>query len=89
MQGDIFCLAMVYIFGHKTVKRQVDLITNRYRIISTWMSVKLKMGRKLLKRTSFSSKKQLRRELRAFIRYFNKTMAKPFNWTSAGKPLSI
>jgi transposase len=54
--------------------------------IECWFGI---LTRKLLKRTSFSSKKQLRKELRAFIRYFNRTMAKPFNWTYAGKPLSI
>ncbi len=29
----------------------------------------------------------LKQKLEAFIHYFNRTMAKPFKWTSAGKPL--
>jgi hypothetical protein len=29
----------------------------------------------------------LRERILAFINYFNKTMAKPFKWTYAGRPL--
>ena len=54
--------------------------------IECWFGI---LTRKLLKRTSFASKKQLRKEMRAFMRYFNRTMAKPFNWTYSGKPLAV
>lgn len=53
--------------------------------VECWFSI---LTRKLLKRASFSSKKELRKELRSFIRYFNRTMAKPYKWTYKGKPLA-
>lgn len=43
--------------------------------------------RKLLRRASFKSKDELRERILAFIDYFNRTMAKPFKWTYAGRPL--
>ena len=45
--------------------------------------------RKLLRRASFSSTADLKDRIERFIDYFNKTMAKPFKWTWAGKPLTI
>lgn len=44
--------------------------------------------RKLLRRASFTSKEQLRQRILECIDYFNKTMAKPFRWTYAGRPLT-
>jgi hypothetical protein len=52
--------------------------------IEIWFSI---LVRRLLKRGSFSSVKELRERILAFINYFNKTMAKPFKWTYAGRPL--
>jgi hypothetical protein len=52
--------------------------------IEIWFSI---LVRRLLKRGSFSSVKELRERILAFIDYFNKTMAKPFKWTYAGRPL--
>lgn len=43
--------------------------------------------RKLLRRGNFATKK--RTNIERFIAYFNATMAKPFRWTYAGKPLTI
>ena len=43
--------------------------------------------RKLLRRASFLSKADLKDRIERFIAYFNQTMAKPFKWTWAGKPL--
>jgi transposase len=52
--------------------------------IEIWFSI---LVRRLLKRASFTSTKELRERILAFIDYFNKTMAKPFKWTYAGRPL--
>ena len=54
--------------------------------VEIWFSI---LWRKLLKRGSFVSTADLRQQLRDFISYFNKTMAKPFNWTFSGKPLTV
>jgi hypothetical protein len=54
--------------------------------IELWFSI---LVRRLLKRGSFSSLEDLEARIRAFIDYFNRTLAKPFKWTYAGRPLSI
>jgi transposase len=53
--------------------------------IELWFSI---LVRKLLKRASFSSVDDLRQRILKFIDYFNRTMAKPFKWTYAGRPLT-
>ncbi len=53
--------------------------------IEIWFSI---LVRKLLRRSSFASKSELRTKIEQFIAYFNRTMAKPFRWTYAGKPLT-
>ncbi len=53
--------------------------------IEIWFSI---LARKLLRRSSFASKSELRTKIEQFIAYFNRTMAKPFRWTYAGKPLT-
>jgi transposase len=53
--------------------------------IEIWFSI---LVRKLLRRSSFTSKAQLKARILAFIEYFNRTMAKPFKWTYKGKPLT-
>jgi len=52
--------------------------------IEIWFSI---LVRRLLKRGSFVSVAELRERILAFIEYFNLTMAKPFKWTYAGRPL--
>jgi transposase len=52
--------------------------------IEIWFSV---LVRRVLKRGNFSSVNELAERILAFIDYFNKTMAKPFKWTYAGRPL--
>lgn len=52
--------------------------------IEIWFSI---LVRKLLKRSSFASVEDLEAKIRAFITYFNETMAKPFKWTYGQKPL--
>jgi transposase len=51
-----------------------------------WFSI---LVRKLLRRGNFTSKQHLKQRIEAFIDYFNATMAKPFRWTSNGKPLTV
>ncbi len=53
--------------------------------IEIWLSI---LVRKLLKRGSFRSVADLRRQVLAFIAYYNATMAKPFAWTYQGKALT-
>ncbi len=53
--------------------------------IEIWFSI---LVRKLLRRGDFASKRDLRTKIEKFIAYFNATMAKPFRWTMADKPLT-
>jgi hypothetical protein len=53
--------------------------------VEIWFSI---LMRKLLRRGNFATKKDLRTKIEQFIAYFNVTMAKPFRWTYAGKPLA-
>lgn len=53
--------------------------------IEIWFSI---LVRKLLRRASFTSQADLKTKILNFIEYFNRTMAKPFKWTYAGKPLT-
>ena len=54
--------------------------------IELWFSI---LVRKLLKRASFTSVKDLKARVLAFVEYFNATMAKPFRWTYGQKPLYV
>ena len=53
--------------------------------IEIWFSI---LVRKLIRRGNFASKDVLKTKIEQFIAYFNATMAKPFRWTYAGKPLA-
>jgi transposase len=53
--------------------------------IEMWFSI---LVRKLLKRGSLSSVDDLRQRILKFIDYYNLTMARPFNWTYTGRPLT-
>lgn len=53
--------------------------------VECWFSI---LARKLLKRGIFASVEDLRQKILAFIGYYNETMAKPFKWTSNGRPLA-
>ncbi len=53
--------------------------------IEIWFSI---LVRKLLRRGNFATRKELRTKIEQFIAYFNATMAKPFRWTMATKPLT-
>jgi hypothetical protein len=43
--------------------------------------------RKVIRRGNFTSVANLEAKLRAFLNYFNLTLAHPFDWTYTGKPL--
>jgi transposase len=53
--------------------------------VEIWLGI---LARKLLRRGSFTSIHDLRDRVLAFIDYYNRTMAKPFHWTSQGKALT-
>jgi len=53
--------------------------------IEIWLSI---LTRKLLRRGNFTSVEDLKAQVRAFIAYYNHTMAKPFRWTYQGKALT-
>ena len=53
--------------------------------IEIWLSI---LTRKLLQRGSFTSVEDLAARVLAFIAYYNRTMAKPFQWTYQGKALA-
>ncbi len=69
-------IRFVYTPKHSSWLNQVEI----------WFSILV--GR-LLKRASFTSTEQLHQALVDFIEYFNATMAKPFKWTYAGRPLTV
>ena len=54
--------------------------------VEIWFSI---LARKLLKRGNFTSVENLVAKVLAFIDYYNRTMAKPFQWTYKGKALAV
>src|SRR4028119_1506038 len=54
--------------------------------IEMWFGI---LMRKLLKRANFLSQADLKVRILEFIDYFNRTMAKPFQWTYKGKALAV
>jgi hypothetical protein len=54
--------------------------------IELWFST---LARKVLRRGSFTSAQDLKDKINSFTAFFNKTFAKPFQWTMRGKPLSM
>ena len=51
--------------------------------IECWFSI---LVRRLLKRGNFTSTQDLRQQILDFIAYFNRVLAKPFNWKFKGFP---
>jgi len=74
LQDEAHRIRFVYTPTHTSWLNQIEI----------WFSI---LARRLLKRGSFSSVNELCERILAFIDYFNKTMAKPFKWTYAGRPL--
>lgn len=70
--------------SHRIVFHYTPKHTSWLNQIEIWFSI---VVRKLLKRASFQSQADLKAKLLEFIDYFNRTMAKPFEWTYRGKVL--
>ena len=83
LQDESHRIRFVYTPKHTCRARQ-GRDTSWMNQIEIWFSI---LVRRLLKRGNFSSVNELRERILAFIDYFNKTMAKPFKWTYAGRPL--
>ena len=66
----------VYVPKHTSWLNQVEI----------WFSV---LARRVLRRGSFRSTEDLRDRILKFIDYFNTTMARPYKWTYAGRPLNV
>jgi transposase len=69
-------IRFVYVPKHTSWLNQVEI----------WFSV---LVRRVIRRGSFTSKADLRKRLLEFVDYFNRTMAKPYKWTYAGRPLNV
>jgi len=69
---------------HKVVFHYTPKHSSWLNQIEIWLGI---LGRKLLRRGSFTSVADLEEQIRAFITYYNETMAKPFAWTYQGKAL--
>lgn len=54
--------------------------------VEIWFSI---LSRRVLRRGSFTSVKELKGRLTEFIDYFNRVLAKPFRWTYTGRPLNL
>jgi transposase len=66
----------VYVPKHTSWLNQVEI----------WFSV---LARRVIRRGSFRSTEDLRDRILTFIDYFNRTLAKPYKWTYAGRPLNV
>ena len=53
--------------------------------VEIWFSI---LSRRLIRQGSFHSLNHLKARIERFIEFFNETMAKPFKWTYAGRPLT-
>ena len=60
--------------------------TSRLNRIEIWFSI---LSRRVIRRGEFRSTADLRDRILKFIDYYNNTMAKPFKWTYAGRPLNV
>lgn len=67
------CIHFVYVPKHSSWLNQIEC----------WFSI---LVRRLLKRGNFTSTHDLRHQILDFIAYFNRTLAKPFNWKFKGFP---
>jgi hypothetical protein len=69
-------IRFVYVPKHTSWLNQIEI----------WFGI---LVRRVIKRGNFTSVKDLRDKILAFIRYFNETLAKPFKWTYTGRPLNV
>jgi hypothetical protein len=69
-------IRFVYVPKHTSWLNQVEI----------WFRI---LARRVIRRGSFRSQADLRSRILQFIDYFNRTRAKPFKWTYAGRPLNV
>jgi transposase len=69
-------IRFVYVPKHTSWLNQIEI----------WFSI---LVRRVIKRGNFTSVKDLRDKILAFIAYFNEVLAKPFKWTYTGRPLNV
>jgi len=69
-------IRFVYTPKHSSWLNQVEI----------WFSI---LVRRVIRRGSFTSKRDLRTKILNFIEYFNNVMAKPFKWTFTGSVLKV
>jgi len=70
--------------SHRIVFHSTPKHTSWMNQIEIWLGI---LVRKLLQRGSFGSVDDLQRQVDAFIEHYNRTMARPFQWTYQGKAL--
>lgn len=71
--------------SHKIVFHYTPKHASWLNQVEIWLSV---LVRKVIRRGSFTSVDDLEAKVRAFIDYYNRTMAKPYRWTYKGKALA-
>jgi transposase len=76
LQDKTHRIRFVYVPKHTSWLNQIEI----------WFSI---LVRRVIKRGNFTSVKDLRDKILAFIEYFNQVLAKPFKWTYTGRPLNI
>ena len=69
-------IRFVYVPKHTSWLNQIEI----------WFSI---LVRRVIRRGNFTSVKDLRDKILAFIEYFNEALAKPFKWTYTGRPLNV
>lgn len=70
--------------AHRVVFHYTPKHSSWMNQIEIWLSI---LARKVLRRGSFASVEHLHERVLAFIDYYNRTMARPFQWTYRGKAL--
>jgi transposase len=70
---------------HKIVFHYTPKHASWLNQIEIWLSV---LVRKVIRRGNFSSVADLEEKVRAFIAYYNRSMAKPYRWTYTGRALA-
>jgi len=75
LEDEAHRIRLVYTPTHTSWMNQIEI----------WFSI---LVRRVLKRGSFSTTSELKKQILDFIAYFNRTLAKPFKWTYAGRPLA-
>jgi hypothetical protein len=71
--------------SHKIVFHYTPKHASWLNQIEIWLSV---LVRKVIRRGNFTSVADLEAKVRAFIEYYNRTMARPYRWTYTGKALA-